>query len=96
MPTPEPAADADFPIYSVRAVCPTEGCGRKGTTKALRPYPEGTVISTPCRECIDRWEAHVERLSRRPLEIVKAKRAKGAEREHKPLERTPHWTEKLQ
>ncbi len=95
MPNPKPAAETDFPVYSVHAVCSNEGCGRKGMTKALRPYPEGTVISTPCRECIDRWEAHVERLSRRPLEFVKARRTKEREPEHKPRERKTHWTDEM-
>ncbi len=92
MPRPEPAEDAEFPVYRVRAVCANEACGRKGWTKALAPYPEGTVISTPCRDCVGEWEARVDVHHRRPLELVKAKRRKP---EHKPREHQPHWTEKL-
>lgn len=92
MPRSEPKEDAEFPVYRVRAVCANEACGRKGWTKALKPYPKGTVISTPCTECIGQWEARVEGFQRRPLELI---RAKGVQPERKPRERKPHWTDKL-
>ena len=93
MPRPEPLADAEFPVHSVRAVCSNPACGRKGWTKALKSYPEGTVISTPCSQCVTAWEARVDALQRRPMEIVKERRARKSE--HKPLEPQPHWTDKL-
>lgn len=86
MPRTEPKEDAEFPVYKVRAVCANKACGRKGWTKALRPYPKGTEISTLCRDCIGRWEARVEALGP-PLKLVTPER--------KPFVDKPHWTEKL-
>ena len=95
MPRPEPVEDAEFPVYRVRAVCSNDTCGRKGWTKALREYPKGTVISTPCTDCVKSWEARVDVSHRRPLELVKARLRNKAEPERKPLESKPHWTDKL-
>lgn len=84
MSRPEPKEDSDFPVYKVRAAC---ACGRKGWTKALQEYPKGTVITTPCSDCVKAWEARVESHTLPPLQLVKP--------EPKPLERKDHWTDKI-
>lgn len=96
MPRSEPAEHADFPVHRVQAVCanadrliPMETCGRTGWTRAVMPYAEGTVISTPCSDCVERWQAKVAALQGPRLKILRAKP------ERKPLEHKPHWTDKL-
>ncbi len=87
----EPTEDATFPVYRVQAKC--SKCGKKGWTKALKKYPKGTVIETPCSVCVKSYEASVERLEQqRPLGVLRADRKKD-EPEHKPREYKPHWTD---
>ena len=94
--TIEPTEDATFPIYRVRAVCSNKACGRKGWTNTFKKYPEGTVITTKCSMCVKSWEASVKGFyGQQPLGVIRAKRTKRDEPEHKPLEHKPHWTEKI-
>ena len=93
MPRTEPSEDATFPVYRVQAVC--SKCGKKGWTKALKQYPEGTVITTPCSMCVKTWEAGIEKLGKaRPLGVMRTDRKRQDEPEHKPREYEPHWTDK--
>ncbi len=90
MPRTEPTEDATFPVYRVQAVCSNPECGRKGWTKALKKYPEGTVIETPCSACVKTWEAGLEQLGQpRPLGVMRTNRTRDEEAEHKP-----HWTDR--
>ena len=89
----EPTEDATFPVYRVQAQCPK--CGKKGETKALKQYPEGTVIETACSGCVKTWEASVDKLCQsRPLGVMRTDRKRQDEPEHKPREYEPHWTDK--
>ena len=93
MPRSQPSEDATFPVYKVQAKCPK--CGKQGETKALKKYPEGTVIETACSMCVKTWEASVEQLGKaRPLGVMRTDRKRQDEPEHKPREYEPHWTDK--
>ena len=93
MPRSQPSEDATFPVYKVQAKCPK--CGKQGETKALRQYPDGTVIDAKCSGCVKTWEAGVKRLGKpRPLGEMRTKRKGQDKPEPKPREYEPHWTDK--
>ena len=84
MPRSQPSEDATFPVYKVQAKCPK--CGKQGETKALRQYPDGTVIEAKCSACVKTWEASVKRLGKpRPLGEMRTKR------QHDPSKKEGAW-----
>ena len=88
----QPTEDATFPVYRVQAKCPK--CGKKGETKALKHYSEGTVITTPCSRGVGNWEARLKQLGKpRPLGEMRTKRKAQDKPEHNPREHKPHWTD---
>ncbi len=92
MPRAEPTEDATFPVYRVQAKCSNPECGRKGWTKALQKYPEGTVIETPCSSCVKSWEARIDSLHRHQgLGTLRSNRTQ----QDKPKPRLEHWTDRL-